>query len=179
MVSTVSISSLAILMALLIFDSEIRPKTFLLRIFGNLSIASFIVLVIFFNLPRITDIFSGVDGSSLHRIAGSFELFLQIYNDYFFTGIGLGQWQTWLKLFGNEFSYFWFSARLETGSGINNGLLMLLELWYIWTFLFLIFHIFYFKEIFILINNVTHLFYGDYTSSTNDIFLGTCIWKRK
>lgn len=160
MVSTVSISSLAILMALLIFDSEIRPKTFLLRIFGNLSIASFIVLVIFFNLPRITDIFSGVDGSSLHRIAGSFELFLQIYNDYFFTGIGLGQWQTWLKLFGNEFSFFWFSARLETGSGINNGLLMLFGSFGIFGFSYFLYFIFFISRKFLFLLTTLLIFFS-------------------
>ena len=64
------------------------------------------------------------DASLTHRLAGSWEVFSYLWNEKFWTGLGLGQWLNWLNEEGESSESFFFMKGYSRGSGINNVLLM-------------------------------------------------------
>lgn len=73
---------------------------------------------------RIQGILAMEDGSSIHRLAGSWEVFLAIWNENPWTGIGFGQWLNWFNSQKVSFDSFFFMKGFSRGSGINNALLI-------------------------------------------------------
>lgn len=75
---------------------------------------------------RLNRIVEGVDGSTSHRLLGSLELTENILTQYPLTGLGLGQFKSWLSTEAHNLEHHFFMASLDTGSGINNGFLLAL-----------------------------------------------------
>ena len=116
------------------------------RVKGNSVIYFFIFsvffgLIFFFNNKRIQNIYDLEDGSANHRLLGSFELGkVIIENDYYFTGVGIGQHKLFLeeKTFSLEDHFFMKGE--SRNSGINNMfILVYFQLGIVGLFLYLYF----------------------------------------
>lgn len=69
---------------------------------------------------RLSDIFGGTDTSTQHRIAGQFEIVSVTFQNYPYTGIGLGQNLAYLQSRDWSLQNFFFKQGYSKQSGINN-----------------------------------------------------------
>ena len=77
-------------------------------------------------VERLQKISLGIDGSATHRLAGSLEVSSELLQNHLLTGIGLGQFKSWLSTGDIQFTSHFFMKEIGTGSGINNALLLAL-----------------------------------------------------
>tara|TARA_S200000501_G_C20862736_1_gene760590 strand:- start:723 stop:1931 length:1209 start_codon:yes stop_codon:yes gene_type:complete len=91
------------------------------QLFVLFSISVFTILLFYLNIERLQRISEFQDGSSNHRLLGSFELANKIFqSDYVITGVGIGQHKHFLINKSYVFDYHFFMKSVSRNSGVNN-----------------------------------------------------------
>ena len=73
-------------------------------------------------ISRINRIATGTDLSSVHRLAGQWEIMTKIFEYFPITGVGFGQRFAFLEANNLSFESFFFKAGYSVRSGMNNAL---------------------------------------------------------
>lgn len=112
--------SLFLFIIFLYSDIFFKRDFFRNKIVIYIAIGSAVIGAFFLNSDRIMNIISFNDGSGNHRILGTYELGMLIYQNFPSTGIGLGQQKNFLDNTELVFQNHFYSQVIGTGSGINN-----------------------------------------------------------
>ena len=122
-----SVSGLLFVVIIMFFDSAVYRNASTKIILGFSALSILMWAISFFYFSRLESITFGQDASSIHRILGSLELIEILITDYWYSGVGLGQFLNWLSSgAGGDLINFYFHSELSTRSGVNNGFLMLI-----------------------------------------------------